>query len=101
MATATYKVFAEAQEIAETKPHTGSIPPGGVPDRMQDIPGAELGTPLWEVLEARSPPDGDVIFYDGTGTAAGLNGAHTLATAGASLVFVTPDPLSGSEFRTL
>jgi thioredoxin reductase len=95
--TVHYNVFAEAQEIADTKPDTVIIATGGVPDRMQDIPGAELGTPLWEVLEARSPPDGDVIFYDGTGTAAGLNGAHTLATAGASLTYVTPDNTAGAE----
>ena len=95
--TVHYNVFAEAQEIADTKPDTVIIATGGLPDRMQDIPGAELGTPLWEVLEARSPPDGDVIFYDGTGTAAGLNGAHTLATAGASLTYVTPDNTAGAE----
>ncbi|MDA8817391.1 FAD-dependent oxidoreductase [Planktomarina sp.] len=95
--TVLYNAFAEAPEIADTKPDTVIIATGGVPDRMQDIPGAELGTPLWEVLEARSPPDGDVIFYDGTGTAAGLNGAHTLATAGASLTYVTPDNTAGAE----
>ena len=45
----------------------------------------------------RSPPGGDVIFYDGTGTAAGLNGAHTLAAAGTSLIYVTPDNTAGAE----
>jgi len=68
-----------------------------VPDQLEHVPGAELGIPLWEALEASEPPDGNIIFYDGTGTAAGLNGAHTLATGGASLVYVTPDSTAGAE----
>jgi 2,4-dienoyl-CoA reductase-like NADH-dependent reductase (Old Yellow Enzyme family)/thioredoxin reductase len=96
-ATLRYNVFAGADEIAETDPDTVIIATGGVPDRLEDIPGAELGMPLWEALEASAPPEGDVIFYDGTGTAAGLNGAHTLSAAGASLTYVTPDSTAGAE----
>lgn len=92
-----YNVYADETHIAETQPDTVIIATGGVPDRLEDIPGAELGTPLWEALEAAAPPEGDVIFYDGTGTAAGLNGAHTLAAAGANLTYVTPDSTAGAE----
>ncbi|WP_338548801.1 FAD-dependent oxidoreductase [Roseovarius phycicola] len=96
-ATLRYNVLADAKEIVETDPDTVIIATGGIPDRLEDIPGAELGTPLWDVLESAAPPEGDVIFYDGTGTAAGLNGAHTLATAGAKLTYVTPDSTAGAE----
>ncbi|MCR9112082.1 MAG: FAD-dependent oxidoreductase [Rhodobacteraceae bacterium] len=96
-ATLRYNVFADANEIAQTQPDTVIIATGGVPDRLEDIPGAELGTPLWEALEAAAPPEGDVVFYDGVGTAAGLNGAHTLAAAGAALTYVTPDSTAGAE----
>ena len=92
-----YNVFAEVDDIADTKPDTVIVATGGVPDRMEDIPGAELGVPLWDFLDAVAQPDGDVVFYDGTGTAAGLNGAHTLATAGASVTYVTPDSTAGAE----
>ncbi|MEQ9261309.1 MAG: FAD-dependent oxidoreductase [Roseovarius sp.] len=96
-ATIRYNVLAGAEDVAETHPDTVIIATGGVPDRLEDIPGAELGIPLWEALEAKAAPEGDVIFYDGTGTAAGLNGAHTLAAAGASLTYVTPDSSAGAE----
>ncbi|MFD1158951.1 NADH:flavin oxidoreductase [Roseovarius aestuarii] len=96
-ATVRYNVLAGPDEVAETEPDTVIIATGGVPDRLEDISGAELGMPLWEALEAAIPPEGNVIFYDGTGTAAGLNGAHTLATAGASLTYVTPDRTAGVE----
>ena len=96
-ATLRYNVLAGADEIAQTAPDTVVIATGGVPDRLEDIPGAELGMPLWEALEATAPPEGDVVFYDGTGTAAGLNGAHTLAAAGAALTYVTPDSTAGAE----
>ncbi len=96
-ATVRYNVLAGPDEIAATAPDTVIIATGGLPDRLEDIPGAELGTPIWEALEAAAPPEGDVLFYDGTGTAAGINGAHTLASAGASLTYVTPDSTAGAE----
>lgn len=96
-ATVHYNVLATADDISETKPDTVIIATGGVPDRLEDVPGAELGIPLWDALEAGTLPEGDVIFYDGTGTAAGLNGAHTLASAGAALTYVTPDSTAGAE----
>ncbi|MDF1728585.1 MAG: FAD-dependent oxidoreductase, partial [Sulfitobacter sp.] len=96
-ATVRYNVLADAQEIAATDPDTVIIATGGVPDRLEEVPGAELGIPLWEALEAASRPEGDVILYDGTGTAGGLNGAHTLASAGAALTYVTPDSTAGAE----
>jgi 2,4-dienoyl-CoA reductase-like NADH-dependent reductase (Old Yellow Enzyme family)/thioredoxin reductase len=95
--TVRYNIFADVDEIEQTKPDTVIIATGGVPDRLEDVPGAELGIPLWEALEAATTPEGDVIFYDGTGTAAGLNGAHTLAAAGANLTYVTPDSTAGAE----
>lgn len=96
-AAVRYNVLAGAAEIAATEPDSVIIATGGVPDRLEDVPGAELGTPLWEALEAPAPPEGEVILYDGTGTAAGINGAHTLAAAGASLSYVTPDSTAGAE----
>lgn len=96
-ATVRYNVYADAGEIARTEPDAVIIATGGVPDRLEDISGADLGIPLWEALEAAAPPEGDVIFYDGTGTAAGLNGAHTLANRGAALTYVTPDSTAGAE----
>ncbi len=96
-ATVRYNVFACVSEIVATEPDVVIIATGGVPDRLKDIPGADLGIPLWEALEAATPPEGNVIFYDGTGTAAGLNGAHTLAAAGAALTYVTPDSTAGAE----
>ncbi|MEL7012278.1 MAG: FAD-dependent oxidoreductase, partial [Pseudomonadota bacterium] len=100
-AAVRYNVFAGPDEIAETDPDTVIIATGGVPDRLEHISGSELGIPLWEALEAASPPEGHVIFYDGTGTAAGLNGAHTLARAGASLTYVTPDRTAGVEISEI
>ncbi len=95
--TVRYNVLADEDEIAATAPDVVVIATGGVPDRLGDIPGSELGTPLWEALEASATPEGDVILYDGTGTAAGINGAHTLAAAGAALTYVTPDGTAGAE----
>lgn len=92
-----YNVLAGADEVTETDPDTVIIATGGVPDQLEEIPGAELGTPLWDALEAATPLEGDVVFYDGTGTATGINGAHTLASAGASLTYVTPDSTAGTE----
>ena len=50
--TVRYNIFADVEEIAQTNPDTIIIATGGVPDRLEDIPGAELGIPLWEALEA-------------------------------------------------
>ena len=92
-----YNVYATPDDIAETKPDIVIIATGGVPDQLEHIPGTELGISLWEALESLEPPEGNIIFYDGTGTAAGLNGAHTLAAGGASLLYVTPDSTAGAE----
>jgi len=95
--TVRYNVFAGADEVAETRPDTVIIATGGVPDQPKHVPGTDLGISLWRAIEAAHPPEGMVLFYDGTGTAAGLNGAHTLANAGAELAYVTPDSMAGAE----
>lgn len=95
--TIKYNVLASLHDIIETAPDAVIIATGGVPDRLEEVPGSELGIPLWEALEVSSPPEGEVIFYDGTGTAAGLNGAHTLATGGTAVTYVTPDSTAGAE----
>nr|WP_309501663.1 FAD-dependent oxidoreductase [uncultured Roseovarius sp.] len=97
-----YNCFADEETIAATAPDTVIIATGGVPDRLEDIPGTDLGTPLWEALESPSQLEGETVFYDGTGTVAGISGAHTLASKGnGRLIYVTPDSTAGAEMSPI
>ncbi|QIE47169.1 FAD-dependent oxidoreductase [Pseudohalocynthiibacter aestuariivivens] len=101
-ATIRYNCYADEDTITQTTPDTVIIATGGVPDALEDIPGAELGTPLWEALETPTPLEGETVFYDGTGTVAGISGAHTLAArSDGRMTYATPDSTAGAEMSPI
>ncbi|RKF16760.1 N-methylproline demethylase [Roseovarius spongiae] len=92
-----YNCLAGEEEVADTDPDIVITATGGVPDPLDDIPGGELARPLWDALESGAPLEGETVFYDGVGAHAGIAGAHTLASAGAQVTYVTPDNTAGAE----
>lgn len=96
--TIHYNHIADAQSILSSDPEVVIIATGGIPDQMEtELPGAELAETLWEVISTPGNLHGDVLFFDVTGTATGVNGATTLAERGAHVICVTPDSMPGME----
>jgi 2,4-dienoyl-CoA reductase-like NADH-dependent reductase (Old Yellow Enzyme family) len=93
-----YNCFADAATVAATEPDVVIVATGGTPDGLEnEVPGAELGETLWEVLESGGALDGEILLYDGLGTTSGVNAASTLVERGASVTYATPDPSAGIE----
>ncbi|MXN17841.1 NAD(P)-binding protein [Pseudooceanicola sp. GBMRC 2024] len=100
-----YDCYAEPADIAATTPNVVILATGGLPDPMEEIPGADLARTLWDTLETPAPLPGHTLFYDGTGTNTGAFGAQTLARlaaeAGGRFTHVTPDPQFAQEVSYL
>lgn len=93
-----YNHVADAQSILTSDPEVVIIATGGIPDQMEsELTGAELAETLWEVVSTPGDLHGDVLFFDVTGNATGVNGATTLAERGAHVTCVTPDSMAGME----
>lgn len=94
----TYNHVADADSIQASQPEVVIIATGGVPDQMEsELPGAELAETLWEVIGTPGDLHGEVLFFDVTGNATGVNGATTMAERGAQVTSVTPDSMPGME----
>ncbi|MDK3018808.1 oxidoreductase [Pseudodonghicola flavimaris] len=96
--TITYDCYADAETVAASAPEIVIIATGGLPDPMErEIPGADLADSLWEVIGQPGEMQGEVLFFDVTGTVTGLNAATTMAERGARVTCVTPDSMVGME----
>jgi 2,4-dienoyl-CoA reductase-like NADH-dependent reductase (Old Yellow Enzyme family) len=92
-----FNCLADAETVLAEAPNIVVAATGGLPDRLANMPGAELCSTVWDALEAPSPPSGRVLVFDGTGTINASSCAEKLIEDGAQLIYVTPDYYATQE----
>ncbi len=95
--TFRFNVFAERDDILETRPDIVILATGGLPN-MSTIDGAERhATSTWEVLSGEAGIAGRVLVYDETGSQIGPGCAEYCAEAGAAVELGTPDRMIAED----
>ncbi len=82
--------YAEAGDVLAEAPDLVIVATGGWPQPV-DIPGGDLTLSSWEVLSGEARVSGEVLLFDEVGDHPAAVTADTLAGAGHSVEFVTPD----------
>lgn len=82
-------VYAGVEEVLAERPDIVIVATGGMPDRSFLSEGDDLVTDSWEVMTGPAL-GGEVLVFDAVGGHAGLDATETLATAGASVEYVSP-----------
>ena len=87
-----YNLFAERADVEREAPDAVIVASGGLPDRMDAIPGAEdLAETVWDLLATPRRKDQTILFYDVLGAISGTASAEMLASEGTPFIYVTPD----------
>ncbi|MGE0093740.1 MAG: FAD-dependent oxidoreductase [Alphaproteobacteria bacterium] len=92
-----YNTLADEDAVLAENPDYVVIATGGVPDRLDRMPGADLCKTVWNVLEDPRPLAGTVLLFDGTGTINATSCAEKLMADGAKLIYVTADNYGAQE----
>ena len=91
-----YNTLVEAEDVLAEGPDVVIDATGGLPD-LDWLPGAELCTPVWDVLSRAVKPAASVIVYDGTGRHPAATAAEFCCDAGSRLQLVTLDEMPVAE----
>jgi len=91
-----YNTYADESSVTALDPDLVIIAAGGVPD-FERIPGHELITSTWEILDGTVKPESDVLVVDGTGRHAALSAADACHRHGSSVRLVTIDSTLAAE----
>ncbi|WP_108882403.1 oxidoreductase [Anderseniella sp. Alg231-50] len=91
-----YNVYADEDQVTALNPDLVIIATGGVPN-FDRIPGHELITSSWEILDGTVKPAGDVLVVDGTGRHVALSAADTCHRQGSTVRLVTIDSMLAAE----
>jgi 2,4-dienoyl-CoA reductase-like NADH-dependent reductase (Old Yellow Enzyme family)/thioredoxin reductase len=91
-----YNTYADADQVAAFAPDLVIIATGGVPN-FGHIPGHELITSSWDILDGTVKPESDVLVVDGTGRHAALSAADFCHSNGSALRLVTIDSTLAAE----
>jgi 2,4-dienoyl-CoA reductase-like NADH-dependent reductase (Old Yellow Enzyme family)/thioredoxin reductase len=84
-----YNVLAEASDVMAEQPDLVVIATGGLP-RSLEVPGGELGEPIWNLF-SEAPPSGRVMIFDDRGDHQTAVAAEVAAATSGSVAIVTPD----------
>ncbi len=93
-----YNRLVEAEDVLAENPHVVIVATGGLPD-LDWLPGAELCTPVWEILSAAVKPASQVIVYDGTGRHPAATAAEFCHDAGSQVQLITLDEIPVAELE--
>jgi len=93
-----YNTLAEAEDVLGENPDIVILATGGLPD-LDWLPGAELCTPVWDILSGSVKPAAEVLVYDGTGRHPGATAAEFCHDAGSRVRFVTIDEMPVAELE--
>ena len=91
-----YNTLVEAEDVLAEGPDVVIDATGGLPD-LDWLPGAELCTPVWDVLSRAVKPAASVIVYDGTGRHPAATAAEFCCDAGSRVQLVTLDEMPVAE----
>jgi 2,4-dienoyl-CoA reductase-like NADH-dependent reductase (Old Yellow Enzyme family) len=86
-----YNIFADEDTILAERPDYVVLATGGVPDRLEEMPGSELCLPVAEALADPARCQGTVLIFDGTGTIHAASAAEVLLRREAAIVYASPD----------
>lgn len=84
-----YNVLAEASDILAEQPDLVVVATGGLP-RPLEVPGGNLGEPIWNLF-SEAPPAGRVMIFDDRGDHQTAVAAEVAAVTSGSVAIVTPD----------
>jgi 2,4-dienoyl-CoA reductase-like NADH-dependent reductase (Old Yellow Enzyme family)/thioredoxin reductase len=86
-----YNIFADEDTILAERPDYVVLATGGVPDRLEEMPGSELCLPVTEALADPARCQGTVLIFDGTGTIHAASAAEVLLRREVAIVYASPD----------
>jgi hypothetical protein len=93
-----YGTLAEAEDVRAEHPDIVILATGGLPD-LDWLPGAELCTPVWDVLSGAVRPGEKVVVYDGSGRHPAATAAEFCHDAGSEVQLVTLDEMLAAELQ--
>lgn len=93
-----YNTLAEAEDVLAENPDVVILATGGLPD-LDWLAGAELCTPVWDILSGSVKPAAEVVVYDGTGRHPAATAAEFCHDAGSRVSFVTIDEMPVAELE--
>jgi len=93
-----YNTLAEADEVLAENPDIVIAATGGLPD-LDWLPGAELCTPVWDILSGAVKPAKRVIIYDGSGRHPAATAAEFCHDAGSEVQLVALDEMTVAELQ--
>lgn len=91
-----YNTYADEDQVAALAPDLVIIATGGYP-KFEHIPGHDLVTSSWEILDGTVKPESDVLVVDGTGRHAALSAADACHRQGSNIRLVTIDGTLAAE----
>jgi 2,4-dienoyl-CoA reductase-like NADH-dependent reductase (Old Yellow Enzyme family)/thioredoxin reductase len=91
-----YNTLAEADDVLAENPDIVIVATGGLPD-LDWLPGAELCTPVWDILSGSVKPAANVVVYDGSGRHPAATAAEFCHEAGSRVQLVTIDEMPVAE----
>ena len=93
-----YNTLAEADDVLAENPDVVIVATGGLPD-LDWLPGANLCTPVWDILSRAVKPAANVIVYDGSGRHPAATAAELCHDAGSRVQLVTLDEMPVAELE--
>ncbi len=93
-----YNTLAEADDVLAENPDIVIVATGGLPD-LDWLPGAELCTPVWDILSGSVKPAAQVVVYDGSGRHPAATAAGFCHDAGSRVQLVTIDEMPVAELE--
>ena len=93
-----FETWADAQTVECYEPHMVVVATGGVPLELPIQSASALMTSSWDILSGQVKPAKNVLFYDETGSHAGMSCAEFMLQNGAhALELVSPHRHIGRE----
>ncbi len=90
-ATLRTNSYAEAGDVLAESPDIVIVATGGLPNSSFLETGEDLVVTSWDVLAGDSKAAQEILLFDDNGAHPGMMAAETLARAGASVEYVTPE----------
>jgi N-methyl-L-proline demethylase len=96
-----YNVFAEENDVLETRPDIVVVATGGLPNTNILAHGSEHVVSTWDILSGDVKPGETVLLYDDNGAHPGMQTAEMITRAGSDLEIITPERFFAPEIGGL
>ncbi|WP_428515332.1 FAD-dependent oxidoreductase [Roseovarius sp.] len=92
-----FNSFAETETVTKAGADVVIVATGGLPHEVPLSSGQDLTVSSWDILSGDAQPGRNVLVFDNSGDAAGLQAAEMIAATGARVEIVSPERALSAE----